>query len=175
MHVPEGRFPPLPHRGRHPDHQRQAHRVQGRRPPRVRRRTGPRHHRAGHDPMTWSSASATTSTPSAPRTTRTRKRCTNWCDEIIYLIDEANLEAHGSWSLPGDVLTEDTIVPGSKREWEGACVDRVNSMMRRDYNHPKRADSVIGQKLNPTWATCSAPCTSTCTTSTRTVRCTTRA
>lgn len=59
------------------------------------------------------------------------------CDEYgIYLIDEANLEAHGSWSLPGDVLTEDTIVPGSKREWEGACVDRVNSMMRRDYNHP---------------------------------------
>ena len=54
----------------------------------------------------------------------------------IYLIDETNLEAHGSWSLPGDVLTEDTIVPGSKREWEGACVDRVNSMMRRDYNHP---------------------------------------
>ncbi len=38
------------------------------------------------------------------------------CDEYgIYLIDEANLEAHGSWSLPGDVLTEDTIVPGSKR------------------------------------------------------------
>lgn len=33
------------------------------------------------------------------------------CDEYgIYLIDEANLEAHGSWSLPGDVLTEDTIV-----------------------------------------------------------------
>lgn len=59
------------------------------------------------------------------------------CDEYgIYLIDETNLEAHGSWSLPGDVLTEDTIVPGSKREWEGACVDRVNSMMRRDYNHP---------------------------------------
>lgn len=26
------------------------------------------------------------------------------CDEYgIYLIDEANLEAHGSWSLPGDV------------------------------------------------------------------------
>ena len=23
-------------------------------------------------------------------------------------------------------------MPGSKREWEGACVDRVNSMMRRE-------------------------------------------
>lgn len=59
------------------------------------------------------------------------------CDEYgIYLIDETNLETHGSWCLPGDVLTEETAVPGSKPQWEGACVDRVNSMMRRDYNHP---------------------------------------
>lgn len=59
------------------------------------------------------------------------------CDEYgIYLIDETNLETHGSWCLPGDILTEETAVPGSKPQWEGACVDRVNSMMRRDYNHP---------------------------------------
>ena len=59
------------------------------------------------------------------------------CDEYgLYLIDETNLETHGSWCLPGDVVTEDTAVPGSKPEWEGACVDRLNSMMRRDYNHP---------------------------------------
>ena len=59
------------------------------------------------------------------------------CDEYgIYLIDETNLETHGSWCLPGDVLTEETAVPGSKPQWEGACVDRVDSMMRRDYNHP---------------------------------------
>ena len=59
------------------------------------------------------------------------------CDEYgIYLIDETNLETHGSWCLPGDVVTEDSAVPGSKPEWEGACVDRINSMMRRDYNHP---------------------------------------
>ena len=58
------------------------------------------------------------------------------CDEYgIYLIDETNLETHGSWCLPGDVVTEDSAVPGSKPEWEGACVDRVNSMMKRDYNH----------------------------------------
>ena len=37
------------------------------------------------------------------------------CDEYgIYLIDETNLETHGSWCLPGDVLTEETAVPGSK-------------------------------------------------------------
>ena len=59
------------------------------------------------------------------------------CDEYgLYLIDETNLETHGSWCLPGDVVTEETAVPGSKSEWEGACVDRVDSMMRRDYNHP---------------------------------------
>ena len=59
------------------------------------------------------------------------------CDEYgIYLIDETNLETHGSWCLPGDVVTAETAVPGSKACWEGACVDRVNSMMRRDYNHP---------------------------------------
>ena len=34
------------------------------------------------------------------------------------------------------MVTAETAVPGSKAHWEGACVDRVNSMMRRDYNHP---------------------------------------
>ena len=59
------------------------------------------------------------------------------CDEYgIYLIDETNIETHGSWSLPGDVPTPDTAIPGSKPEWEAACVDRINSMMKRDYNHP---------------------------------------
>ncbi len=59
------------------------------------------------------------------------------CDEYgIYLIDETNIETHGTWTIPGDVPTPDTAIPGSKPEWEGACVDRINSMMKRDYNHP---------------------------------------
>ena len=58
------------------------------------------------------------------------------CDEYgLYLIDETNLETHGSW-VANNVETPETAVPGSKPEWEGACVDRINSMMRRDYNHP---------------------------------------
>ena len=66
-----------------------------------------------------------------------QERWYDLCDEYgIYLIDETNLETHGSWCLPGDVVTAETAVPGSKARWEGACVDRVNSMMRRDYNHP---------------------------------------
>ena len=65
-----------------------------------------------------------------------QERWYDLCDEYgIYLIDETNLETHGSWCLPGDVVTAETAVPGSKAHWEGACVDRVNSMMRRDYNH----------------------------------------
>ena len=72
------------------------------------------------------------------------------CDEYgIYLIDETNLETHGSWCLPGDVVTEDSAVPGSKPEWEGACVDRINSMMKRDYNH---ASVVIWSLGNESYA-----------------------
>ena len=58
------------------------------------------------------------------------------CDEYgIYLIDETNLETHGSW-VANNIETPETAVPGSKPQWEDACVDRINSMMRRDYNHP---------------------------------------
>ena len=58
------------------------------------------------------------------------------CDQYgIYLIDETNMETHGSW-VANNIETPETAVPGSKPQWEGACVDRINSMMRRDYNHP---------------------------------------
>ena len=59
------------------------------------------------------------------------------CDEYgIYLIDETNLETHGTWSSPGDVVMSDTAVPGSDERWLGACVDRVANMIGRDRNHP---------------------------------------
>ena len=58
------------------------------------------------------------------------------CDEHgLYLIDETNMETHGTWVANNVERPEDGI-PGSHPEWEGACVDRINSMMRRDYNHP---------------------------------------
>lgn len=58
------------------------------------------------------------------------------CDEYgLYVIDETNLETHGSWCTPGDIPTPATAIPGSKMEWEGACVDRVESMLRQDRNH----------------------------------------
>ncbi|OZG55395.1 beta-galactosidase [Bifidobacterium tissieri] len=65
---------------------------------------------------------------------------TRWyelCDEYgVYVIDETNLETHGTWNAPGDQVTADTNVPGSRDEWLGACLDRTNTMIRRDFNHP---------------------------------------
>ena len=59
------------------------------------------------------------------------------CDEYgLYVIDETNLETHGSWCTPGDIPTPATTIPDSKMEWEGACVDRLESMVRQDFNHP---------------------------------------
>lgn len=59
------------------------------------------------------------------------------CDEYgLYLIDETNLETHGSWTIPGDVETPETAIPGSNPIWEGPCMDRIASMIGRDRNHP---------------------------------------
>ncbi|MCZ8521796.1 MULTISPECIES: glycoside hydrolase family 2 TIM barrel-domain containing protein [Paenibacillus] len=57
------------------------------------------------------------------------------CDEYgLYVIDETNLETHGSWEY--GQTTEGDTVPGSKPEWTGAVLDRANSMLQRDKNHP---------------------------------------
>ncbi|MFC4306816.1 glycoside hydrolase family 2 TIM barrel-domain containing protein [Cohnella boryungensis] len=57
------------------------------------------------------------------------------CDEYgLYVIDETNLETHGSWEY-GQVEEGDTV-PGSKPEWRSNVIDRCNSMLQRDKNHP---------------------------------------
>lgn len=53
----------------------------------------------------------------------------------FYLIDEANLESHGSWQKLGEVKPE-WNVPGSLPEWKEAVVDRARSVYERDKNHP---------------------------------------
>ncbi len=59
------------------------------------------------------------------------------CDEYgIYLIDETNLETHGTWGYLQHGKEADGNVPGSKPEWTGAVIDRANSMLQRDKNHP---------------------------------------
>lgn len=60
------------------------------------------------------------------------------CDEYgLYMIDEANLESHGSWDpVARGMANADTVVPGDKPQWREAMLDRVNSMYQRDKNHP---------------------------------------
>lgn len=57
------------------------------------------------------------------------------CDEYgLYVIDETNLETHGTWLNP--MTRKFTAIPGNKREWTEAVLDRVRSMVERDKNHP---------------------------------------
>lgn len=57
------------------------------------------------------------------------------CDEYgLYVIDETNLETHGMWEL--GLFEEEEILPGSHEEWTPAVMDRCNSMLERDKNHP---------------------------------------
>lgn len=49
------------------------------------------------------------------------------CDSLgIYVLDECNVETHG--------VRDD--IPKSRDEWRSACVERMNSMVQRDKNHP---------------------------------------
>lgn len=58
------------------------------------------------------------------------------CDEYgIYLIDEANLESHGSWQKLG-ACEPSWNIPGNLPQWHDVVVDRANTMLQRDKNHP---------------------------------------
>lgn len=58
------------------------------------------------------------------------------CDEYgVYVIDEMNLESHGSWQKMG-VVEPSWNIPGSKPEWQDIVMDRAISMVERDKNHP---------------------------------------
>ena len=59
------------------------------------------------------------------------------CDELgLYMIDETNLESHGSWDVVRQTGDYDYIVPNNKPEWKDLILDRANSMYQRDKNHP---------------------------------------
>ena len=59
------------------------------------------------------------------------------CDEYgIYMIDETNLESHGSWDVAEFTKDYTYVVPHDKPEWLGMMLDRANSMYQRDKNHP---------------------------------------
>lgn len=57
------------------------------------------------------------------------------CDEYgLYVIDETNLETHGTWQT-GAGYNKYTLPDGHK-EWHDILLDRGNSMLQRDKNHP---------------------------------------
>lgn len=61
------------------------------------------------------------------------------CDEYgLYVIDETNLETHGTWMIMGKVKSYDDngIVPGDNMEWNDAVLSRGRAMLERDKNHP---------------------------------------
>ena len=59
------------------------------------------------------------------------------CDEYgIYMIDETNLESHGSWDVAEMTKDYTYVVPHNKPEWLDMMLDRANSMYQRDKNHP---------------------------------------
>lgn len=64
---------------------------------------------------------------------------TEWyrlCDQHgIYLMDETNLESHGSWQKLGK-CEPSWNVPASLPEWQECVLDRARSMLERDKNHP---------------------------------------
>ncbi len=55
------------------------------------------------------------------------------CDEYgLYVIDEVNMETHGTWS---EMYDPENIIPNDKPEWQANLIDRANSMYERDKNH----------------------------------------
>ncbi|KAI4440510.1 DUF4981 domain-containing protein [Schaedlerella arabinosiphila] len=61
------------------------------------------------------------------------------CDRYgLYLIDENNLESHGTWDsyAQGKAKDMSMIIPCDREEWKAMMLDRINSTYQRDKNHP---------------------------------------
>ena len=59
------------------------------------------------------------------------------CDEYgLYVIDETNLETHGTWQRMGAVECKDVTIPNGRPEFLEIILDRAKSMLERDKNHP---------------------------------------
>ncbi len=68
------------------------------------------------------------------------------CDRYgLYVIDEMNLETHGTWEYGQKELNEYNV-PGSNPIWTENVLDRAKSMYERDKNHPSIVISSLGNE-----------------------------
>lgn len=59
------------------------------------------------------------------------------CDEYgLYVIDETNLETHGTWMMMGAAQPNENILPNDAPQWKDAVLARAENMFQRDKNHP---------------------------------------
>ncbi len=59
------------------------------------------------------------------------------CDQIgLYVIDEVNLETHGTWMVMGKYVPSDKVLPNDHEKWKPAVQRRTEAMFYRDRNHP---------------------------------------
>lgn len=60
------------------------------------------------------------------------------CDRYgMYVLDEMNLESHGSWGMmDAGLIPLERHVPGDDPQWREAVVARAAAMYQRDKNHP---------------------------------------
>ncbi len=59
------------------------------------------------------------------------------CDRYgLYVIDETNLETHGSWEKPDGIHPDDRTLPDGHPQWRDAVLARAEAIYQRDKNHP---------------------------------------
>ena len=60
----------------------------------------------------------------------------DYCDKLgLYVIDETNMETHGSWEVDGNFDLKPNTLPDDKPQWREAVLARGAAMLERDKNH----------------------------------------
>ena len=59
------------------------------------------------------------------------------CDQYgLYVIDETNMETHGTWQKMGAIAPDEHTLPNDNPHWTNAVLARAAAMQERDKNHP---------------------------------------
>lgn len=59
------------------------------------------------------------------------------CDRIgLYVIDETNLETHGTWQDCNGINADKNTLPDGNPQWKANVLSRAERMLERDKNHP---------------------------------------